>query len=335
MLATVLALSAGGLDASAASSLGLYVSTGKPTLALDFGNPTDYSALKPGPVSLDLGAIGTYFHGHESESLSETYSGSGSPYGGPGDSWSSLSLTSPTPGSISDTPITIRFDSRIANFNSSVGYFVGSGTGDFLYWYFNQPATNIHFRVEWSINYVGEPYTVRSCQFIPPASFVCSNVTVLSSGRLNVVLGIEGHGSQTIYGSGGSATAIGPGNQRYSGTVAGVANNSRLGFSFGASFYEGQATRGDGRVIVEFRIYADTESLSPVVPPTLALTPLPDRTLHASWPASASGFVLQEKADLNNTNWTPVAQSPVVVGTNKVVILNPPVGSRFFRLFKP
>jgi hypothetical protein len=53
------------------------------------------------------------------------------------------------------------------------------------------------------------------------------------------------------------------------------------------------------------------------------------------WPASATGFRLQENTDLTTTNWI-ANSSPtnVVSGTNQVTI-SPAVGSGFFRLINP
>jgi uncharacterized repeat protein (TIGR02543 family) len=54
-----------------------------------------------------------------------------------------------------------------------------------------------------------------------------------------------------------------------------------------------------------------------------------------AWPASATGWVLQESADLGAASWT-ASTLPVTTsgGQNQVAIPNP-TGSRFFRLFQP
>ena len=54
-----------------------------------------------------------------------------------------------------------------------------------------------------------------------------------------------------------------------------------------------------------------------------------------SWPSPSAGFVLQQTADLNGTNWVGVAQPVNDNGTNKFIVVNPPGGNRFYRLFKP
>jgi len=49
------------------------------------------------------------------------------------------------------------------------------------------------------------------------------------------------------------------------------------------------------------------------------------------WPASATGFVLQEISTLNPPAWTDVADQPIEIGGQKLVIISPPAGNRFYR----
>lgn len=52
-----------------------------------------------------------------------------------------------------------------------------------------------------------------------------------------------------------------------------------------------------------------------------------------SWPASATGFTLQQNANLTTTNWSAVGVSVVVTnGSNTVTV--PAVGNEFFRLMQ-
>jgi hypothetical protein len=44
---------------------------------------------------------------------------------------------------------------------------------------------------------------------------------------------------------------------------------------------------------------------------------------------------LQQKSDSNASAWTSPPESIADNGTNKFIIANPPVGTRFYRLFKP
>jgi hypothetical protein len=53
------------------------------------------------------------------------------------------------------------------------------------------------------------------------------------------------------------------------------------------------------------------------------------------WPSSSAGFRLQERNDLDTTNWTAALEAVFYNGTNKFIIVNPPAGNRFYRLFRP
>jgi hypothetical protein len=75
---------------------------------------------------------------------------------------------------------------------------------------------------------------------------------------------------------------------------------------------------------------------------TLSVTALPalaySRTgtnFILSWPANATGFVLQATAALFPPQWTNATPAPVTVGTNKVVNNNLTGAEKFYRLFKP
>lgn len=68
--------------------------------------------------------------------------------------------------------------------------------------------------------------------------------------------------------------------------------------------------------------------------PTLSIQAT-NQTLVLTWPAPATGYVLQENPSLTTTNWTTVSNAPaVVVGELRVTIASP-LGNRFYRLSKP
>jgi len=67
--------------------------------------------------------------------------------------------------------------------------------------------------------------------------------------------------------------------------------------------------------------------------PRLNITQFPVVTV--SWPSPSTGFVLQQTADLNGANWVAVPQPVNDNGTNKFIVVNPPGGNRYYRLFKP
>jgi hypothetical protein len=69
--------------------------------------------------------------------------------------------------------------------------------------------------------------------------------------------------------------------------------------------------------------------------PLLKITFTPEHTAVISWPSSATGFSLQQSSDLGSGSWTTPAESVSDDGTNKSIVVNPPSGNRFYRLFKP
>jgi hypothetical protein len=48
-----------------------------------------------------------------------------------------------------------------------------------------------------------------------------------------------------------------------------------------------------------------------------------------------AGFTLQQHTNLSTTNWIAATNEIGVLGTNKFIIVDPPVGNRYYRLFKP
>jgi hypothetical protein len=70
--------------------------------------------------------------------------------------------------------------------------------------------------------------------------------------------------------------------------------------------------------------------------PLLTITLNPQlSTVTVTWPSPSAGFVLQQNADLNTPNWVAVPQPVTDNGTHRFIIVNPPAGNRFYRLFKP
>jgi len=54
-----------------------------------------------------------------------------------------------------------------------------------------------------------------------------------------------------------------------------------------------------------------------------------------SWPSPSTGFSLQQNHLLNATNWVTPTETVTDTGTIKFITVDPPMGSRFYRLFKP
>lgn len=321
----------------AATNKGLLIPAAKPTLSVGFGNPTDYAVINPGPLALTLPADGSYFHGTDIVTLEETnppldQDGNG-PYGGPGDSWSRLTLSSPTPGSTRETPIIYKFDSRIFNASTTVGYSTTGTTPEFLRWDFDQPASRVHFRVEWTLTFIATPFYSITCSGFPVK---CKTNTVASGGLVNsAAFNIKGYGEQTIFPAAGASAVIGPGTKTYTGSVAGVATNDHLAISFNSGLSVAGATRGDTRMVLEYRIFADSESLVATTPPVLGVAATAGDSLSLSWPSSADGFVLQQTATLEAPVWKNSDQAPTDNGTTKVVLITLRDAAAYYRLQKP
>ena len=55
-----------------------------------------------------------------------------------------------------------------------------------------------------------------------------------------------------------------------------------------------------------------------------------------NWPSPSTGFVLQQNTnDVSSANWSNVTATIQDDGTTKTLVVNPPAGNRFYRLFKP
>ena len=70
--------------------------------------------------------------------------------------------------------------------------------------------------------------------------------------------------------------------------------------------------------------------------PALRVVFTATNTVVVAWPSPSTGFSLQQNPVVNNAvSWSGVTNAPVVVGSEKQVILSPPAGNRFFRLNSP
>ena len=69
--------------------------------------------------------------------------------------------------------------------------------------------------------------------------------------------------------------------------------------------------------------------------PFLTVLRTTTNTVLVSWPSPSTGFTLQQVGNLNLTNWIAPPEIVTDNGTNKFIIVNPPAGNRFYRLFKP
>jgi hypothetical protein len=58
-------------------------------------------------------------------------------------------------------------------------------------------------------------------------------------------------------------------------------------------------------------------------------------TVVISWPSPSAEWTLQQNPDLNTTTWTAPSEPVTDDGTSKFIIVQPPTGNRFYRLFRP
>jgi hypothetical protein len=70
--------------------------------------------------------------------------------------------------------------------------------------------------------------------------------------------------------------------------------------------------------------------------PLLTILRTTTNTVAVSWPSPSTGFTLQANTNgISSVNWSNVITSPIDDGSTKTVIVTPPTGNRFYRLFHP
>ena len=69
--------------------------------------------------------------------------------------------------------------------------------------------------------------------------------------------------------------------------------------------------------------------------PELTIQITATNTVMISWPSPSTGFNLQRNDDLTTAIWVAPSESVTDNGTIKFIIVNPPLGNRFYRLSKP
>jgi hypothetical protein len=70
--------------------------------------------------------------------------------------------------------------------------------------------------------------------------------------------------------------------------------------------------------------------------PTLYIARTTTNTVAVFWPSPSTGYTLQQNTNsVNSVNWSNVLTAPLDDGSTKTVVVNPPTGNRYYRLFKP
>jgi|SRR6266850_610341 len=122
-------------------------------------------------------------------------------------------------------------------------------------------------------------------------------------------------------------------------TIAGGGGTSTGGV-FTVTGTIGQADAGHmsgGNFTLEGGFWAIIAAVQTPGAPTLRVVQTTTNTVVLAWPLSPAGFNLQENSVVNNApGWAGVTNaSPIVVGSEKQVIIPSPVGNRFYRLKSP
>ena len=70
--------------------------------------------------------------------------------------------------------------------------------------------------------------------------------------------------------------------------------------------------------------------------PLLSIARTTTNTVAVYWPSPSTGFVLQQNTNsIASVNWSNVVTTPTDDGATKSLVINPPSGNRFYRLFRP
>lgn len=69
--------------------------------------------------------------------------------------------------------------------------------------------------------------------------------------------------------------------------------------------------------------------------PLLTISRTTTNTVLVSWPSASTTYSLQVNTNgIGTVNWSNVVSTPLDDGTTKSVLVNPPLGNRFYRLLK-
>ena len=70
--------------------------------------------------------------------------------------------------------------------------------------------------------------------------------------------------------------------------------------------------------------------------PLLSIFRTSTNTVAVAWPSPATDWILQQNTtSVSSVNWSNVTATIQDDGTSKTLIVNPPTGNRFYRLWKP
>jgi len=133
-------------------------------------------------------------------------------------------------------------------------------------------------------------------------------------------------------------------------TLTVLTNNQHGGFSLSAKPAVGPGPQSvavadvnaDGKLDLISANYGNptlgktlTVLLNSPAPPSLNIHVTSTDTAVLSWSAAVPGFTLQQNPVLGTTNWMNATNAVVGHGGENQIIISPPTGNRFYRLFQP
>jgi hypothetical protein len=95
-------------------------------------------------------------------------------------------------------------------------------------------------------------------------------------------------------------------------------------------------TMGGGNYTVNGGFWGLIAAVQTPGAPLLSISHTTTNTVAVAWPSPSPGWLLQQNTNsVSSASWSNVTATIQDDGMTKLLIVNPPTGNRFFRLFKP
>jgi hypothetical protein len=92
----------------------------------------------------------------------------------------------------------------------------------------------------------------------------------------------------------------------------------------------------DGNYSLEGGFWSPIAAVQTPGAPWLSIFHTTTNTVGVSWPSPSTGWTLQQNTNsISSVNWSNVTSGIQDNGKTKTLIVSPPAGNRFYRLFKP
>lgn len=231
------------------------------------------------------------------------------------------------------TTLTANFE--LSAFNLTLGESpVASGTASGAGTYDNGASVTVNASPEVGYAFANWKWGANIVSTSPSYTFTLTNHTSLTAHFVSVNRTITASAAPI---EGGSVTGDGVYGNGAPVTLTAI---PAPGYAFD-SWSFGSAPAGTNNPITfdafdEYDFVANFTLVSPPLsPPRLELLLTDTNTVILSWPAEASGFVLQENPDFTTTNWSTTTNIISFVNTNNQAVLPLSSGKNFFRLAQP